>query len=96
MVQGTFFASGAESEVTYGGTGKTSMGSDRVFSASRGNSVVEVGWQQVARAELAVCHCRSIAVVAEDLKKCYEYVRFNKLVEKGARHEFPLSPGTIF
>ena len=60
-------------------------GSDRVFSASRGNSVVEVGWRQVARVELAVCDGRSIVVVAEDLKKCYEYVRFNKLVEKGAR-----------
>ena len=63
-------------------------GSDRVFAASRGNSVIDVGWRQAARAELAVAEGNHVAIVVQDLRKCYEFIHFGILAAKPIRHTF--------
>ena len=59
------------------------------FAASRGNSVVDVAWRQAVKAELAIATGQKVAVVAQDLKKCYEYVRFHILSSCAIRQKPP-------
>ena len=65
-------------------------GSASFFSAARGDSVVDVGWRQAVRAEVSKMQGKAVVVVAQDLKKCYEYIRYHILSAKAAGRKFPL------
>ena len=60
------------------------------FGASRGNSVVDVGWRQAARSEIAQISGRHVVLVAQDLQKCYEFIRHHILAAEAIELHFPL------
>ena len=60
------------------------------FGAAKRNSVLDVGWRQGVRAEFSQAKGTSTAIVAQDLRKCYELIRFVILVEQGIKHFFLL------
>ena len=65
-------------------------GSASFFSNAKGNSVIDVGWRQAVRAEVARLDGKHVVIVAQDLKKCYEYIRYHILAAKAAARKFPL------
>ena len=53
------------------------------FAAAAKNSVLDVGWRQAVRAEISAANNINVAIVAQDLKQCYEVIRYKILAHQG-------------
>ena len=53
---------------------------DTAYSAAQGRSCTSAVWRQAVTAENATAHGKYAASLLWDLRKCYEYLRFHKLL----------------
>ncbi len=60
------------------------------FACGADRSAIDVVWRQAMRAEAAVASDLHAAAITSDLRKFYEAVDHELLVERAARHGFPL------
>ena len=42
------------------------------------------------RCEISINEGRDVILIAQDLKKCYEYIRYHVLAARGVDHSFPV------
>ena len=64
-------------------------GSATFFSAAKGNSVIDVGWRQAVRSEVARLEGKEVIIIAQDLKKVLRIHPLPHPVRKSDRKTFP-------